>query len=152
MRLDSLLHTELYGAGSLPCRAHKPCQLLCTGMFQPHSHPHSFLQHTSPPQCPEPPSHPKPAPFTKEAEWQGFLILIPSLLREIHLLHPNPVPHPCWSLNITVLEFKTRGRRFCMLTLDSLTNILTSHSKVKKYFTHLPLQSSKCVEGVRMEK
>lgn len=29
---------------------------------------------------------------------------------------------------------------------------LMSHSKVKKYFTHLPLQSSKCIEGVRMEE
>lgn len=49
MRLDRLLHTELYGACTLPCRAHEPCQLLCAGMFKPY--PPSFL-HRHLPQLP----------------------------------------------------------------------------------------------------
>lgn len=47
MRLDRLLHAELYGACTLPCRAHQPCQLLCAGMFKPYPC-HSFLHHPLP--------------------------------------------------------------------------------------------------------
>jgi len=78
------------GPGSLPCRAHKPCQLLCSGMFQPH-HPHFILptpppHHLPPASVLEPPSHPESAPATKWVPGGSH----PSLIRETQLLHP---PH-----------------------------------------------------------
>ena len=84
------------GPGSLPCGAHKPCQLLCSGMFQPH-HPHFILPTPPPPnKCPEPPSHPESAEVAKWVPGGSH----PSLLRKTQLLHPlpqEPSPHPCWS-------------------------------------------------------
>lgn len=71
MRLDRLLHTELYGAGSLPCRAHKPCQLLCTGIFQPPPPQLRSSITTSPPQCPESPISPRTCPIQKGSGVRG---------------------------------------------------------------------------------